>query len=248
MIIAMISDTHCQHPYVPSADLLIHSGDLTGSGGPSAFEQEMEWLERIKPNYPKGIIYVPGNHDRGLDPEVIARTHERWNKDPYHSYPPTITLEVRDQILQQFKDMGVTVLMDEGCEIDGIKFWGCPYTPEFMDWAFMRTELRLQAHWDKIPIDTTVLISHGPPKYILDWCPGGGNVGSQSLANFVAAHPNIKLHQFGHIHEGGGYRVEGGKMYVNASSLDGSYRRFNPTHVIDTDTWGIVDVVSPHSP
>ena len=28
-------------------------------------------------------------------------------------------------------------LEDSGVEIDGVRFWGSPWTPTFMDWAFM---------------------------------------------------------------------------------------------------------------
>ena len=60
-------------------------------------------------------------------------------------------------------------LEDSGIEIDGVRFWGSPWTPNFMDWAFMldRDELLYQK-WKAIPEHTDVLITHGPPKGIGD--------------------------------------------------------------------------------
>ena len=60
-------------------------------------------------------------------------------------------------------------LEDSGVVIDGLKFWGSPWTPEFFDWAFnARRGLQLFDKWQKIPLDTDVLITHGPPAGILD--------------------------------------------------------------------------------
>ena len=55
-------------------------------------------------------------------------------------------------------------------ELDcGIKIWGSPYTPEFNNWAFpLKTEEAKQELWQQIPNDIDILMTHGPPKGILD--------------------------------------------------------------------------------
>ena len=48
-------------------------------------------------------------------------------------------------------------------ELYGYKIYGSPYTPEFCGWAFMEEREDLKLIWEKIPTDTDILITHGPP-------------------------------------------------------------------------------------
>jgi Icc-related predicted phosphoesterase len=58
-------------------------------------------------------------------------------------------------------------------------------------------------------------------------CDHGERVGCNDLLARVKQLPNLKLHVFGHIHESYGVEeLEGGPMFVNASSCTLSY---NPT-------------------
>ena len=51
-----------------------------------------------------------------------------------------------------------------------------------------------------IPLDTDVLITHGPPFGILDRCYDDQRVGCEELLKAVKR-VKPKLHVFGHIHE-----------------------------------------------
>lgn len=239
MRICFISDTHCRNPNLPEADLLIHCGDLTGKGSVDAFKQEVRWLDIVKPKFPLGVIFVPGNHDKGLDLNYIKRFQDKWEKDPYHNYKPALLDGHHYAIRDLFKNAGITLLISEGIEIEGIKFYGSPFTPTFMDWAFMGSEMELAAEFNKIPEDTNVLITHGPPKYILDKVLNGPHVGSESLAERVRELKNLKVHAFGHIHEEAGHMKQWGKLFVNASILDETYHLTNSPIVVDTDTWEV---------
>lgn len=93
--------------------------------------------------------------------------------------------------------------------------------------------------WDLIPSDTEILVTHGPPKDILDMCvfPNGTDregVGCEDLLSQIMRIPTIKLHVFGHIHEGKGHTYKYGKTFVNASSLDQLYRPVpgTPTRIV----------------
>lgn len=60
-------------------------------------------------------------------------------------------------------------LENSTCDMFGYKVFGSPYTPTFFDWAFnLDIGPHLQAVWNEIPDDTDILITHGPPKDILD--------------------------------------------------------------------------------
>jgi Icc-related predicted phosphoesterase len=219
MKIAFISDSHRQCPELPDADLLVHCGDLTGLGTLYEFQQQVEWLRSVKERYPLGIIYVPGNHDCGLDPMSEPDVQER------------------EEIHALFRYANIKVLINRAITIEGIKFYGSPMTPTFFDWAFMGSENELADCWERIPEDTQILITHGPAQGLRDLCRNG-HVGSSSLRWHVDNHlPNLKLHAFGHIHEGAGCNQEGRYLCLNASVLDGWYNGFNPVHVVDTETW-----------
>lgn len=242
MRICFISDSHCQHPSLPQADLLVHCGDLTGSGSLNAFEQEIAWLKSIKGCFPQGIIFVPGNHDIGLDPKSVNDVRDRYAKK-YPNAKSRVQKTEADhlKILESFNRAGIRLLIDQVLEIEGVKFWGSPMTPTFMDWAFMGSENELSEHWAKVPEDTEILITHGPAYGLRDLCRNG-HVGSSSLRYRIdSGLPDLKVHAFGHIHEGAGSHQEGRYLCLNASVLDGFYQGFNSIHVIDTNTWMVCE-------
>ena len=126
-----------------------------------------------------------------------------------------------------FKDSGIIYLNDSGIEIEGTKFWGSPIQPWFHDWAFNRVRgEEIKRHWDLIPMDTDVLITHGPPFGLLDMCANGERVGCKDLLETIAK-IRPRVHAFGHIHEKYGIARVDKTIFVNACCLNESYV---PTH------------------
>ena len=126
------------------------------------------------------------------------------------------------------KDAGIIYLNDTGIEISGFKFWGSPIQPEFFDWAFNRERGKdIRQHWDMIPDDIDVLLTHGPAFGILDWCAHGARVGCEDLLEVIEK-IKPKIHAFGHIHESYGMREIGNTVFVNACNLDERYKFKNP--------------------
>jgi len=141
--------------------------------------------------------------------------------------------EVKEYVKELKKlcdDKNIHLLHDTEVIINGIKFYGTPYTPFFCNWAFNLYEPELSEVYEKIPVDTNVLLTHGPPFKIMDLnFAGGEHCGSQSLAKIIDKKLyGLKLHVFGHIHEPSGI-INGTPIYVNASILDDLYIvRFKP--------------------
>lgn len=154
---------------------------------------------------------------------VIAGNHDRLFED----YPLPARARLTNAIY----------LEDSGVEVAGLKFWGSPVQPPFMDWAFnVPRGAAIRRHWDRIPAGTDVLMTHGPPYGILDLCrPRGNREGCEELAEVVGKLAP-RLHVFGHIHEGYG-RVLGvnGCEFVNASVLDERYRLVNAPWMVDLE-------------
>lgn len=196
MRIALISDTHGQHDglALPDADLLIHAGDFSQRGRLPEVQDFMQWFGRQRHAHK---VVIAGNHDFLADRE-----------------PERFASLIPD---------GVTYLNDSGVEIEGFKIWGSPIQPWFHDWAFNRQRgAEIKRHWDMIPDDTDILITHGPPYGILDKIETGGLVGCEELTQRVAS-IQPRLHVFGHIHEAHGQEQRGMTTYVNACNLNLRY-------------------------
>lgn len=203
MKIFAISDTHAAHRdiVVPEGDVFIFAGDM------SVFNKNImnyidfnNWLGEIPCRYK---IVIAGNHD------VIFQRN-------------------KDKVKEIFTNC--IYLQDESVVIDGFKFYGSPWQPEFGGWAFnLQRGIRLAETWKRIPEDTDVLITHGPPKQICDW-NGSEEVGCEDLLKRVFE-VKPKLHIFGHIHQSRGkFKYLGKTLFVNVAMND-----TNKVYEIDLD-------------
>jgi Icc-related predicted phosphoesterase len=184
MKIFAISDTHGKHDQVvipEGTDMLIHAGDFSNYKDVSRNSNEvyffLNWLEQQPVKYK---VIIAGNHDTSIERRVFRK--------------------------EDMQLKGITYLEHESIEIEGIKIFGSPYTPEFHDWAFNRARNKLGRIWDTIPADIHVLITHGPPKGILDSASRDKNnhehVGCSALLKKVLKiQPKYMI--FGHIHHNG---------------------------------------------
>ena len=207
MRIVCISDTHnrVSDLVLPDGDVLVVAGDFCGRG--TDYEVVL-FHEYLSSQAHKHKVIVAGNHD--------------W---PF--YRPA-TPEVR-----LFKK-SFTYLEDSGCTIEGVKFWGSPWQPEFFNWAFnLPRGERLAEKWRMVPSDTDVLGTHGPPFGILDVVPEGTRVGCEDLAAEVLYRIKPKVHIFGHVHYSYGIDYRGPTTFANASICTEGYRPDNLPIVID---------------
>lgn len=195
--IVAISDTHGQHRSLKlsKGDIIIHAGDVSRSGRPEQIQDFLDWFADLKFRYK---VFIAGNHDF-----FFEKAHT----------------DVIDKMIPE----GIIYLNDSSVEIEGIKIWGSPITPWFNDWAFNRDRgSEIKKHWDLIPDDTDILITHGPPFGILDETVYGKRTGCEELLLRVY-HVKPKYHIFGHIHEDYGNFTKGETTFINASVLDDWY-------------------------
>lgn len=117
-----------------------------------------------------------------------------------------------------------------------MKFFS-PYQPEFCNWAFNlpRDSPEIESVWNGIPIDTDVLITHGPPANILDVTFDKVHAGCPRLLKRVVE-VKPKLHVFGHIHEGYGIHEMGPTLFVNASTCNFRYEPVQAPIVVELDS------------
>lgn len=219
MKIVCISDTHNHKPKLPpDGDLLIHSGDLTMQGSKDEVRKGIDWLSDLaKHKYEHGVLLIPGNHDFYFEPDAPHLPKTKFGR----------TIERNAKAAREMcGNANVQLLMDEATEVAGVKIYGSPVSPWFHDWAFNVQRNVIGQVWEKIPDNTQLLITHGPPYGLGDLCRGG-NVGCQALLERIKLLKDLKVHVFGHIHEGAGEHWFNNKLFVNASVLDGYYNGYN---------------------
>jgi Icc-related predicted phosphoesterase len=211
MKIVLISDTHGFCPEVPDGDVLIHAGDFTFTGTRKEIAKAGKWFQSLPHRYK---LAVAGNHDwlfetdRDLAQHLLCGTDHR-----------------------------ITYLENDWCEIDWVRFYGSPVTPEFNDWAFnVKRGAKIKGYWDNISERTDVLITHGPPKGILDQANTKLNTFQCGCEDLLDAVKRVKpeVHVFGHIHGGyGHYKTSFGTDCYNASLVDEAYKLTNAPWVIE---------------
>lgn len=218
MKLVLISDTHERHEQiiVPYGDVLIHAGDMTMIGEPDKIRDFANWF-KVLPHPHK--IFIAGNHDK------LFETALPLALKPFFGNPDGGFVFSRD---------GLHYLENDSVTIDGVKFYGSPWTPAFgHGWAFNASREKEQEIAAAIPTDTDVLITHGPPYGILDQTLEGDLTGSRPLGLEVETRVRPLVHVFGHIHEGFGMSEYLGTKYCNASVLDRAYRVANKPWVIE---------------
>lgn len=223
-------------------DLLIFAGDCSGRGSYTDVDNFMNWFNL----QPGEKVMIGGNHDYFFDvPFLESKPRHSWKKHPQ---------EELDEILAKYPN--IHYLDDSGVELFGLKIWGSPIQPWFHDWAFNRLRNTphhdeylepyadvheyIKPHWDMIPDDTDILVTHGPPfghgdelamKFIRD---GITRVGCVDLMNRIEEiKPKVSV--FGHIHEGYGVTENAHTKFINASCLNEDYRPINAPIFLDLE-------------
>ena len=214
--ITFISDTHNKHNYLTSnaynnilgsGDVLVHAGDISSMGKSHEITNFLNWFGMTDF---KHKIFIAGNHDFGFE---------------FHT-----------DIAEEFKEKGIIYLFDSEVVIDGVKFYGSPWQPEFHNWAFnLPRGKKLAEKWSKIPTNTDILITHGPVYGILDYAPIGGHVGCEELYKKVFE-VKPKIHVCGHIHDSYGQKSIDGVEFLNASVLDDTYQHAHKPIVVEFNT------------
>lgn len=180
MKIWAISDTHSYHDLLitpDNMDMVIHAGDSTNYKSwfenQPEFENFLDWFENLNMRYK---VLIAGNHDA-------------WATKKYN--------------LKRLEEAGIIYLEHQYLDIEGIKIFGSPYTPTFGDWHFMKDRSKLNKYWEFITKDIDILITHGPPKGILDLSEDKNHslnfCGDKALLTHVLR-VKPQYHIFGHIH------------------------------------------------
>ena len=225
--VVAVADTHtfqAELGRIPDGDVFVHAGDLLRRGTLDELDGVAPWI-RALPHRHK--IIVAGNHDWCFARERAAACARLG--------------------------AGVHYLEDAAVTIDGVTFYGSPWQPEYMDWAYnLPRGAPLAAKWAQIPTGVDVLVTHGPPAGVGDGTALGEYLeGRQGCDDLVTAVARVKplLHMFGHIHHDGGIWARDGTTFANVTTwecsrmptvvdVDVARRRVTPVQVPPRETVG----------
>jgi len=213
MRLVFVSDTHNRlaRVKVPDGDMLIHCGDFTMRSEAKTPAQHLGQVERF-------------NQDLGALPHpfkvVVAGNHDL----PFENMPAEARALLTNAVY----------LQDELIELAGFRIYGSPWQPEYRKWSFNlpRSSDELAAVWKKVPDKVDILVTHGPPKGILDRTPLWPSVGDELLLERVLQ-VRPRIHCFGHVHHSHGVLEQDGTTFVNAASLNENYNPNGRVIVLD---------------
>lgn len=206
----IISDTHGLGNLPASitnqqADVAIHCGDLTAESKIDEFKASIRLLQAVKA--PLKLV-IAGNHDFTIDVPVF----ERRAADACPPLDPLLIEQAYGyfgEARRLFSEKTGITFLDEGTHVfrlengAALRVYASPYTPSLGDWGFRYHP----DHGHTFCIaDADVVMTHGPPRGVLDNTHAGEPAGCPLLFEAVArARP--RMHCFGHIHEGWGAKL-----------------------------------------
>lgn len=219
--IVTISDIHEQWQAITpqlkkiKPNILCVNGDITYTGHVQKLREFNDWCAKIQDDgVVEEIIAIPGNHDISL---------ERGRA-------------VHDEAMTTVKDY--ILLHDSGVTVRGLNFYGFGWSLKFgLNWAFQITsEKHSREIYDKIPLNTDILMGHGPPHKIGDYVAIGGRHTGDPVLNEYLKKIRPSYFLCGHIHQSAGkYQTDFGTIVINAAICNEAYQPVQPIHVFEIE-------------
>jgi hypothetical protein len=145
-----------------------------------------------------------GNHDITLDSEFYAQYGSYFhNQQPQDPTECQQLLNKSPSILWLKHEAATIKLESPTGPRTTFKIFGSPYSPENGMWAFRYTPEEAAQFWDRIPLDSDIVVTHTPPKYHRDETAQRRAAGCEGLRNALwRVRPRVAI--CGHVHEGRG--------------------------------------------
>lgn len=182
--------------FLPTGDILVHTGDFTVNGTDEEFDVFNQWLGAVSGRYHYRIICL-GNHD-------VRVYGNDW------------------KALKSKLSNATHVLCHEEATVLGIRFYGSPWHWGHKNNYTIRSGApsSTSGRFDEIPAETQVLLTHGPAYDRLDVVTAAETKehwGSRELAeNLRRVRPGLHLH--GHTKDSRGLLLPFGNSPLSVNS------------------------------
>ncbi len=197
-----------------NVDVVVIAGDIGPSYGRNSNGQRKDLKKGFLPwckSLDAQVVFTLGNHDY-LEPE-----------------------DIREEIEKAGLTDKVHLLINEEITIDGVTFYGNPWTPHFCNWNWNCTEEELVEHLGNMSDQVDVFITHGPPYDYCDRMHEEQHAANNQLANPPLGSSSTRTAMesagppwtvCGHIHTGSHKSVTTsiGTQVVNVSLRDEDYK------------------------
>lgn len=241
-----ISDTHNCTVKLPKGDVLIHCGDLTNQGSFKELSKQIQWLE--KADFECKIV-VAGNHDLTLDTEFYT-TYGNYgnNKNPQVALDCQALLTEAKTLTYMLHESRTFKLTSPDGPRTSFSVFGSPYSPAWGGaWAFQYPHENdddddaARSLWGEIPLDTDILITHGPARTHCDKARMGEAAGCEMLRQALwEVRPRLAL--CGHIHEARGAERVIWDLESRYAELD--REPWNDPHPPDSEKIALIDLTT----
>ena len=240
----IISDTHdidfystneeqpLRRGHAPKVDVVLHCGDFTENGAPDQILRALTALGSIDAEL---RLLIAGNHEASLDTSFFVKQGGA-SSDSQMAHKLLRAAALEQKVC--FLDEGThTFTLKSGATFS---VYASPYTPKHGISAFQydSSEDRFNPLGDQLPwatstatVDsvihpgTDIVMTHGPPKYVLDRAEQ--SAGCEHLRQAICR-VRPKIHCFGHVH--GGYGVQR-LRWQNSENTDDQMRMLPPEFV-----------------
>ena len=182
MKLVATADTHGALPEIEPCDILLIGGDVCPVQGNHSIASQKRWIRHhfapwLADVPAKDVDWIGGNHDFVCEAGGPNWEYALRATRPHAKY-----------------------LFNEVVEIQGLKIFGSPMTPNLRNWAFFLDDPDWRLFADKLP-DADIYLLHSPPQGIL--CGSHNEWGSPFMASALYK-KKPKAVICGHIHEGFG--------------------------------------------
>jgi hypothetical protein len=145
-----------------------------------------------------------GNHDITLDTDFYAQYGLYFhNQDPQDPAKCIKLLEDSPSIIWLKHEAAIINLTSPTGPRTTFKIFGSPLSPASGMWAFGYGSEEAENIWNRVPLDSDIVMTHTPPKYHLDERKDRRAVGCEALRNTLwRVRPRLAI--CGHVHEGRG--------------------------------------------
>jgi hypothetical protein len=149
------------------------------------------------------LLTALGNHDITLDANFYAQYGSYFHNQDLQDPTKCQNLIESSSIIWLKHEPAIIELVSPSGPRTTFKIFGSPFSPAKGNWAFGYGVEEARQIWERIPLDSDIVVTHTPPKYHCDEAKDRRAAGCEALREALwRVRPLLAI--CGHVHEGRG--------------------------------------------